>query len=418
MSGDGIRALKGELLWAPEPLELSMNWCGFDCSYCYANARKPNRTADLGQIMGLLANFRNRDTREAKLLQMGYPIIASNHVDVFAGTNAEQFEPIWEVCVDQGVPIVWQTRGAHKPQRKILDRVVKETPRSIWYISIPMWDDKIRKRIEPKAPPIRYRLELIQQLIEAGHSVVAGINPVTLEWLPEYEPLIDRLAGLGVYGVWASSLYFGRTFGESLSDEKVERITPQLIKRSGCNGSKVDHAHIMSMMDYAETAGLATYYVKSDRPSTMFNKWIEVYGKTMPMMQELINQAHEWHLDEQEKYTPITKEEAINAMSELPPGFNYGPFFHSDVKEMRKMMGLGPGAKLPSMNAGLFWSSLWNSDFFSSKFGPLSCKCFAYASVKKGEMVTPILDDAGNKILVYRPEGFRYRYAHTPELLE
>lgn len=415
---DGIRALKGELLWAPEPLELSMNWCGFDCSYCYANARKPNRTADLSQIMGLLANFRSRETREARLLQMGYPMIASNHVDVFAGTNAEQFEPIWEVCVDQGVPIVWQTRGAHKPQRGILDRVIRETPRSVWYISVSMWDDEIRKQVEPKAPPIGYRLELIERLIEAGHPVVVGINPVCVEWLPDYEPLIDRLKSLGVYGVWASALYFGRTFGEQLTPDKVARITPELIERSGCSGSKIDHAHIGAMLEYAEAAGLSTYYARSDRPSTMFDKWIEVYGKTMPMVQQMINQSHQWHGEEGEKYVPITKTEAIDAMSQLPDGFNYGPFFHSDVKEMRKMMGLPAGAPLPKMSAAEFWSALWNSEYFSAKMGPLSCKCFAFASIKKGDEIIPIYDENNDRVMVYCPEGFRYRYAHTPDLAE
>jgi len=413
---DGIRALKGELLWAPEALELSMNWCGFDCSYCYANARKPNRTVDLPQIMGLLANYQTRDTREARLMQLGYPMIASNHVDVFAGTNAEQFEPIWEVCVDQGVPIVWQTRGAHKPQRGILDRIIRETPRSIWYVSIPMWDEEIRKRVEPKAPPIGYRLELIEQLVAAGHPVVVGINPVCVDWLPDYEPLIDRVKALGAFGVWFSSLYFGRTFGESLTPDKVQRITPELIDRSGCSGSKIDHAHIMAAVEYAKAAGLATYYVRSDQPSTMFNYWEDVYGKTMPMIQQLINQAHQWHDDEQEEYIPITKDEAVAAMSELPGGFNYGPFFHSDVKEMRKMMGLPQGATLPHMDTAQFWSALWNSEYFSAKMGPLSSKCFAFASVKKGEKITPIYDDNNDRVIVYRPTGFRYRYAHTPDL--
>jgi hypothetical protein len=101
MSGDGICAYSGEFLISPAGLELSMNWCGHDCSYCFANLNKPNRRADLASIMGLLANFRSRQTREARLMQAGVPLLVSNHVDVFAGTNAEQFEPIWEVCAAQ-----------------------------------------------------------------------------------------------------------------------------------------------------------------------------------------------------------------------------------------------------------------------------------------------------------------------------
>jgi hypothetical protein len=150
----------------------------------------------------------------------------------------------------------------------------------------------------------------------------------------------------------------------------------------------------------------------------MFDHWEDIYGKTMPMIQQLINQSYEWHQKEGEEYIPIMKDEAISTMSELPGGFNYGPFFHCDVKEMRKMMGLPQGAKLPSMNVEQFWTALWNSEYFSAKMGPLSCKSFAYASVKKGQEITPIIDNNGDKVMVYNPKGFRYRYAHTPDLAE
>jgi hypothetical protein len=258
---------------------------------------------------------------------------------------------------------------------------------------------------------------LIQQLVEAGHPVAVGINPVCVDWLPDYEPLIDRIKELGVFGVWFSALYFGRTFGESLTQEKVDRITPELIDRAGCRGSKIDHAHITAAVEYAEAAGLATYYHASDRPSTLFDWWDQVYGKTMPMIQQLINQAHEWYIGEQEDYIVIQKHEAIAAMSELPAGFNYGPFFHSDVKQFRMMAGLPAGASLPKLNAEHFWDFLWNSEYFSAKMGPLSCRCFAYASVKFGKDITPIYDGE-DRVMVYRPGGFKHRYAHTPDLAE
>jgi len=417
MTNDSIRAFKGELLWAPEALELSMSWCSHACSYCYANARKPNRRADLMATVNLLANFRKRNTREARLLQLGYPVNASNHVDVFAGTNATQFEPIWELMVAQDVPIVFQTRGAHKPQQKILDRVIAETPRCVWYVSIPMWDDSIRKRIEPQAPSIPYRFELIQQLKEAGHEVVVGANPTCLDWLPEFEPLVDRCREVGAWGLWFSKLYFGRTFGESLTAKQVEMITPDLIERCGCNGSDVDHQHIMQMIEYAESAGLATYYHSADRPSMVFDAWERIYPKLMPMIQQLINAADDAYQAEGDAdYLVIEKAEAIGAMHPLPEGFNYGVFFHSDVKQFRIEYGLPQGATLPRLDVAGFWDLIWRSEYFSRRSGPLSAGCFAYASIKNGDEITPLLDDAGNRLLVYRPEGWRHLYAHTPEL--
>jgi len=418
MTKDSIRAFKGELLWAPEALELSMSWCSHACSYCYANARKPNRRVDLPAIVGLLANFRKRSTREARLLQLGYPVNVSNHVDVFAGSNATQFEPIWELMVDQGVPIVFQTRGAHKPQQKILDRVIAETPRCVWYVSIPMWDDEIRKRIEPQAPSIPYRFDLIQQIKEAGHEVVVGANPTCLDWLPEFEPLVDRCRELGVWGLWFSKLYFGSTFNESLTPRQVEMITPDLIERCGCRGSDVDHQHIMQMLEYAESVGLATYYHGADRPSRLFDAWERSYPKLMPMIQQLINAADSvYRAEKNTDYVIIEKAAAVDAMHPLPGGFNYGVFFHSDVKQFRIDSGLPAGAKLPRFDVEGFWDLMWRSTYFSQQAGPLSASCFAYASIKEGDEITPLVDDAGDALLVYRPEGWRHIFASTPELV-
>lgn len=241
MSGDGIRYCAGEFLISPAGLELSMNWCGHDCHYCFANATVPNRRADLSGIMGLLANYQQRETREARLLQAGVPMLVSNHVDVFAGTNAEQFEPIWEVCVDAGVNLTWQTRGAHKPQRRILERVIRETPKSVWYISISYLDDEVRKRVEPKAPSIGSRLDLIDELIAAGHVVTVGINPLSIEWMPDYEPLLDRLKASGVWGVWVQVPYFAHKFKGKLRRDQVESLTPEFILVTRRSSRVADH---------------------------------------------------------------------------------------------------------------------------------------------------------------------------------
>jgi hypothetical protein len=417
MTRDAIRAFKGELLWAPEALELSMSWCSHACAYCYANARKPDRRVDLPAIMNLLGNFHRRTTREARLLQLGYPVNVSNHVDVFAGSNASQFEPIWELMVAQKIPIVFQTRGAHKPQQKILDRVIAETPPSVWYVSVPMWDEAIRRRIEPHAPSIPYRMELIEQLRAAGHEVVVGVNPVTLEWLPVFEPLLDRCRALGVWGLWFSSLYFGRTFGESLTPKQVEMIGPELIKHCGCKGAAVDHHHILQIMDYAESIGLATYYHRSDRPSRLFEVWNRMYPKVMPMIQELINAADEdFHATPDLPYLVIDKAAAVSCMQPLPEGFNYGVFFHHDVKQLRIEYGLPQGAPLPRFDVDGFWDLLWRSTYFSKQSGPLTISRFALASVKSKGEITPLLDDNDDPILVYRPQGWKHLYASTPEL--
>jgi DNA repair photolyase len=415
MSGDGICAYSGEFLISPAGLELSMNWCGHDCSYCFANLNKPNRRADLASIMGLLANFRSRQTREARLMQAGVPLLVSNHVDVFAGTNAEQFEPIWEVCVEQGVPLAWQTRGAHKPQRKILDRVIRETPRSVWYVSVPFLSDEVRQRLEPRAPSISSRLELIEQLIEAGHVVTVGVNPCSLEWLPEYEPLLDRLKELGVWGVWIQVPYFGKSFRGNLSRNARERLGENFIRDCGEYGSKLDIAHARSAMEYAIGIGLEVFSTEYESPTGFFDPWHEVYDRVMPYWHELIN-AVDSEMENGVPYAVITREMAQEAMSPLPNLDWSNPLLHKRARQYRKIVQPLPGGKLPKQDADGFWRIMWNDDIFSKSIGPLSFRRMAYASVIENGIITPLLDENGEKLVVYRRKGWKNFYAHTPEL--
>lgn len=421
MSGDGIRYYAGEFLTSPAGLELSMNWCGHDCTYCFANATVPNRQADLGGIVGLLANFRERNTREARLLQAGVPMLVSNHVDPFAGTNAEQFEPIWEICVEAGIQLTWQTRGAHRPQQRILNRVIRETPRSVWYISVPFIDDQVRRRVEPKAPSIPSRLELIDQLIAAGHVVTVGINPLSLDWLPEFEPLLERLKASGVWGVWVQVPYFAQTFKANLRPDQVERLTPEFISRCGEKGDDVDIMHAHQAMEYAKNLGLEVFSTEHERPSRFFDPWHQVYDRVMPYWHQVVNvvdgllEANGPDVDGKD-YAIVTMENALSVVEQLPEGIDWGKLLHRKwSNKFRKAINC-PDGPLPKLGAEEFWQIVWNDDYFSKSMGLNSYTRFAFASVRENGRIVPLLDDSGNKLMVYRPSGWRYIYADTPEL--
>ena len=416
MSGDGIRYYAGEFLISPAGLELSMNWCGHDCHYCFANATVPNRRADLSGIMGLLANYRERETREAKLLQAGVPMLVSNHVDPFAGTNAEQFEPIWEVCVEAGVNLTWQTRGAHKPQRKILERVIRKTPRSVWYISIPFMDEDVRRVVEPKAPSIGSRLDLVDELIAAGHVVTVGVNPLSIEWMPDYEPLLDRLKASGVWGVWVQVPYFAQTFRGKLRPDQVSSLTPEFIQRCGEQGNVMDLAHAAQCMEYAKGIGLEVFSVEHEEPSRFFEPWHEVYGTVMPYWHQLVNAAHQFWEESGQEYIVIERKVALECLEPLPDGIDWGKILHRKwSKKFQDVIGHRSGA-LPKLGAKEFWDVVWNDDYFSKSIGFNGLSCFAHASIKEGKTIVPLLDDDGNRLCVYRPGGWRYTFANTPDL--
>jgi hypothetical protein len=417
MSGDGIRVFAGEFLVNPAGLELSMNWCGHACTYCFANLFKPDRRADIRSVVGLLAKHQQRKSREARLLQARVPLLVSNHVDPFAGTNAAQFEPIWELCVELGIPLTWQTRGAHAAQRPILDRVVRETPQAVWYISIPMLDDAVRRRVEPHAPSIGSRMELVKQLIEAGHVVTVGVNPLTVEWMPNFEPLLDQLKVIGVWGVWVEIPYFGKSFKGNLSEKAKNRLGAEFIQRCGEKGSKIDRDHATAAMAYAKGIGLEVFSTSYEKPTNFFAPWHKVYTRVMPYWHQLINEI-DGDLDDadDDEYLVVTREYAQSVLSPLPELDWAEPLRHKRAKHYRAIVKTLPNGRLPKQDANSFWNIMWNDDLFAKSLGPTSFTRFAHASIVEDNAIIPLLDKNGDRLLVYRRQGWDYTFADTPEL--
>jgi hypothetical protein len=415
--GDGIRTYAGEFLLHPAGLELSMNWCGHACSYCFSNAMKPNRRADFRSVVGLLSAYRQRKSREARLLQAGVPMLVSNHVDPFAGTNAAQFEPIWELCVELGVPLTWQTRGAHKPQRAFLDRVVRETPRSVWYISIPMLDDEVRKQVEPHAPSIGSRLELIDQLVGAGHVVTVGVNPLCADWLPQFEPLIDRLAAAGVWGVWAEKLYMGKHFKGNISERDLDRIGREILADCGGKGRPVDRAHAIALRSYASSVGMQVFSAALEDPSSYFEPYHQLYPRVMPYWHQVINAA-DASLEEgdTEGFAVITLADAVSVMEPLMELDWSEPLRHSRARLYRELTQPYPGGPLPKQDVAGFWSMVWDEEAYAKGLGLLKYTRMAFAALIDGDEITPLLDEQGHRLVVYRRTPWPHLYAHVPEL--
>lgn len=415
--GDGIRAYAGEFLVSPAGLELSMNWCGHACTYCFANLFTPNRRADIRGIVGLLSEYPRRKSREARLLQAGVPLLVSNHVDPLAGTNATQFEPIWEMCVELGIPMTWQTRGAHNPQMQIQERIIRETPRAVWYVSIPMLDEDVRRRVEPHAPSIGSRLDLIDQLIERGHVVTVGVNPLTSEWLPQFEPLLDLLQGRGVWGVWIQVPYFSKAFKGNLDARARARLGDDFIQGCGEKGSKTDREHARAAMAYAKGIGLEVFSTEHEEPTRFFEPWHDVYKRPMPYWHQLVN-AIDPELDgaDEDDYLIVTRQLAQSVLSPLPELDWSEPLRHKRAKHYRSIVEPLPDGRLPKQDVQGFWKIMWNDELFCKSLGPNSFSKFAHASVCENGKIVPLLDKNGDRLLVYRRKGWKYVYADLPEL--
>jgi hypothetical protein len=194
------------------------------------------------------------------------------------------------MCVELGVPLTWQTRGAHRPQQRIQERIIRETPRAVWYVSIPMLDDDVRRRVEPHAPSIGSRLDLVDQLIERGHVVTVGVNPLSAEWLPRFDPLLDLLKAKGVWGVWIQVPYFSKSFKGNLDANARGRLGEEFIRRCGEKGSKADREHAQAAMAYAKGIGMEVFSTEYEEPTRFFEPWHEVYERPMPYWHQLVNE--------------------------------------------------------------------------------------------------------------------------------
>lgn len=407
MAGDGIRFYAGEYLLQPAGLELSMNWCSHACTYCFANAFSPDRQADLTQIMGLICNYQHRTTREARLIQAGIPILASNHVDVFAGSNAKAFEPIWDICNEMGVSIAYQTRGAHKPQQPIIDRVIRESKPCSWYVSIATTDDTIRQHVEPHAPSVESRLALVADLLSAGHHVSVGINPLTLHWEQDIEGTLDRIKGMGCSYVWMEVPHFESRLIQGLSEKQIDRLTSAFIKRCGANGSKEDLAYLHRAIAHAEEIGINVYSTQHEGPTSYFEPWHQLYPRVNPYLQQVVNWADaQLPAGDTEAAILITKDDAFAAMT-APLDIEVSEPLRRRYRHYLDICPTSDG-KPAKQTPYSYWSVVWSDPIFARLLGLLRYGRFAYAAtgIKSDGDHVLALDDAGDPLLCYRRTAF------------
>lgn len=183
-------------------MEFAMNFCSHACTFCFANLNKPKRWHNVKETMRTLAVFESGQRKSPidAMLRLRYPILISNRVDPFAESNYRQTLPIVKILHQKGVPVSFQTRGG-----KGIDDVLSYLPKSVWYLTFNCWNDKLRKRLEPGAPSIDSRKELLQELHRRGHALTIGMNPFVPAWWTdsELEEAFEFWKATGVYGVWA-----------------------------------------------------------------------------------------------------------------------------------------------------------------------------------------------------------------------
>ena len=210
-----IRPYTGEYLVNPVPLHMGGNLCSHGCFYCYANLNQPNRTAEYSDAQ----LFTTSDAGiRGYLKSKNYPIVCSNDSDPFAKSNVEQFLQVRALLAAKGKHIAYQTRGGDKAMATL----TAEAP-TLVYVSLTSDQPATLKANEPGAPSHESRMELIGACRDAGHFVIAGINPFKADWWDNIDRTIERLAAMGVKHAWVGQLHFGSQQVMAMPESRKKR---------------------------------------------------------------------------------------------------------------------------------------------------------------------------------------------------
>jgi hypothetical protein len=155
--------------------------------------------------------------------------------------------------------------------------------KTLWYVSVSYWDDEIRKKIEPAAPSIQSRLELIQELKRRGHAVIAGINPLTKDWCNEkdFDLLTDWLKNNGVKDIWTEALHFNSMQIASMTDRERSNYSPQLLAESKSNKITSLTNHLLDSIDRAKEKGFKVFSIGAGSLDPVFQETHELLGHSL-----------------------------------------------------------------------------------------------------------------------------------------
>lgn len=242
-------------------MELSLNYCSHDCFYCFANLNNPERKADVRSIWNFIKNVHKSKSIEAWFIREGYPILFSNLVDPFAGSNINISIPIIEAMDSEGYRFSFQTKG-WKTKFNDMERLVSKIQKSVFYFSITSDIDEINLKYEPNAPVYSERIKLVELVKSFGHKVIFGLNPYCREWFNSIDSVIGHCNK-----IWASHIHINRDQRSMLGNEYDSIIDA---KRD------FDDLHVLG----------DSLYIPGKSKSNVFNDYPIIYKKTMPVMTE------------------------------------------------------------------------------------------------------------------------------------
>ena len=277
-----IDILTNSFLDNPVPLQLTLNYCSHGCSYCFANLNNPQRKADIKGILSQLKNHNKRNDLVSYYLREKYPLLISNNIDPFSKNNYKLTEQIVDVMLDLDIPVQLNTRGGYG-----WEEIIHKIKPSLFYISVPYSDDKIREKLEPQAPTLEHRFELAKEVVKAGHKVIVGINPFNHTFCDDHTEIIAKFKEAGVKYYWVNKLHLTYKQQANLTQREKELIGETVLKQAA-KGEFEDKwiQNYIRIREYAEANGCEIAGTPSGHYEPYLDDVYSVYPKLMPTLNE------------------------------------------------------------------------------------------------------------------------------------
>jgi DNA repair photolyase len=402
-----IAPFYGEFLMSPIPLEMDLGRCSHSCAFCFANLSNPNREADVPAISRFLADFRERHSPEALLLQAGYPVLVSNRTDAFAHSN-EHLLPLLELMTDLEIPIAFQTRGGRK-----LSQCLAYLKPACWYVSICQLDDAKRVVIEPGAPSIPARLEFIRELHGCGHRVVVALNPLVPEWLPlaDAEALVGALKELGVEGVSVELLHLSPDHRANMTERERGAVSLPVLERTRTRRPHpADVAHLHAVRRLVRDAGIPLFTSNQPEASDYYRPYRETYSQLIPCVQDAVDWCWE-HLAEGDVLDFQGFMGALMSRHPLPPRTAKIDSYVRAKSRGGRLLGELLSSGL--IHAGMTWEATVRVFYAEPRLrtSPSRWLCFSYLGERTAAGWVRLVDADGLPYLVFtRADGGTQEY--------
>lgn len=179
--------------------------CDLNCVYCFAMSRGGRRTnkEQMIDIESVERKFRHAIYEDCttidvvgELLRNRIPIHVGGMSDPFSDADTSiAFDKVLSIFSDlEDYPMIISTKRPYELLKR--DRVIRKK-NLIIQISLPLIDEQMSSKIEPKAETAIDRLSAMKSLVSLGKNVVCRVQPVIPQFGSQLHELVDAICDSG-----------------------------------------------------------------------------------------------------------------------------------------------------------------------------------------------------------------------------